>query len=346
MPLGAPDDSVRDGDKRKAHHGGQAAASDRPPRTSRSIPSTTRPGVTPLRSSRARGATIRCLRHPGLPITSVFRYADVHAILRDADTWSSRFPPPPGIDPALLPEPSMLGQDPPQHTRLRGLVSQAFTPRIIRRLAPRIEVIAHELHRSRPASRHGRFRRVVHLPVAGDRHRRDHRHSPRRSRTVQGVVRCRGRQPGDRPLRPADTRTVERAGRAHDRDGSILRRARRRAPPGAARRPAHRTRASRGGGIEAHPRRDDPHAGAAAGGGKRNHDDVHRQQRARAAGASRRARALARRARPDGVRGGGSPALLVTGAARPALRQAAGRAARPGDRAGSDRRLLDRLRQS
>lgn len=83
--------------------------------------------------------------HPGLPITSVFRYADVQAILRDADTWSSRFPPPPGIDPANMPEPSMIGQDPPQHTRLRGLVSQAFTPRIIRRLEPRIHEIAHEL---------------------------------------------------------------------------------------------------------------------------------------------------------------------------------------------------------
>src|SRR5439155_293501 len=35
--------------------------------------------------------------------------------------------------------------DPPEHTRLRGLVSLAFTPRRIRQLAPRIEAIAHEL---------------------------------------------------------------------------------------------------------------------------------------------------------------------------------------------------------
>src|SRR5262245_51450968 len=83
--------------------------------------------------------------HSGFPITSVFRYADVQATLRDPDTWSNNFPPPPGIDPAMMPEPSMLGQDPPQHTRLRSLVSQAFTPRIIRRLEPRIEEIAHEL---------------------------------------------------------------------------------------------------------------------------------------------------------------------------------------------------------
>jgi len=83
--------------------------------------------------------------HPGLPITSVFRYADVQAILKDPKTWSSRFPPPPGVDPALMPEPSMLGQDPPEHDRLRGLVNQAFTPRIIRRLEPRMHAIADDL---------------------------------------------------------------------------------------------------------------------------------------------------------------------------------------------------------
>lgn len=84
-------------------------------------------------------------RHPELPIVSVFRYADVQSILKDPETWSSRFPAPPGVDPEKVPEPSMLGQDPPQHTRLRGLVSQAFTPRIIRRLEPRMREIADEL---------------------------------------------------------------------------------------------------------------------------------------------------------------------------------------------------------
>jgi cytochrome P450 len=39
----------------------------------------------------------------------------------------------------------MIGQDPPGHTRLRSLVSQAFTPRIIRRLEPRMHEIAREL---------------------------------------------------------------------------------------------------------------------------------------------------------------------------------------------------------
>src|SRR5215468_9002798 len=83
-------------------------------------------------------------RHEGLPVSSVFRHADVQAILRDPKTWSSQFPTPPGFDPEDVPR-SMLVTDPPEHTRLRGLVSQAFTPKRIRELAPRIERIAHEL---------------------------------------------------------------------------------------------------------------------------------------------------------------------------------------------------------
>lgn len=39
----------------------------------------------------------------------------------------------------------MLGFDPPQHTRLRALVSKAFTPRYIERLRPRVQQIADEL---------------------------------------------------------------------------------------------------------------------------------------------------------------------------------------------------------
>lgn len=39
----------------------------------------------------------------------------------------------------------MLTVDPPDHTRLRGLVSKAFTPRMIEQLRPRIQQIANEL---------------------------------------------------------------------------------------------------------------------------------------------------------------------------------------------------------
>jgi len=83
-------------------------------------------------------------RHEGLPVSSVFRYADCQTILRDPKTWSSMFPTPPGFAPEDVPR-SMIIMDPPEHSRLRGLVSQAFTPRRIRELAPRIEEIAHAL---------------------------------------------------------------------------------------------------------------------------------------------------------------------------------------------------------
>ncbi len=85
-------------------------------------------------------------RHPGLPLVSVFRHADVAAVLKDSESWSNDFRPVRGIDPVEEEGvPSMLGLDPPEHTRLRALVSQAFTPRMIRRMEPRLDAIAREL---------------------------------------------------------------------------------------------------------------------------------------------------------------------------------------------------------
>ena len=76
----------------------------------------------------------------------VARYADVTAALRDHEHFSSVGPPPPpqAYQGRFSGSRNMLGSDPPQHSRLRRLVSRDFTPRRIRELEPRIREIAKE----------------------------------------------------------------------------------------------------------------------------------------------------------------------------------------------------------
>jgi cytochrome P450 len=87
----------------------------------------------------------------------ISRYEDVNAILRDihyskkmtnakgVDKLIARF-----LDPRLFGmmqtrQHSMLQQDPPDHTRLRGLVNKAFTPKMVEELRPHIESISASL---------------------------------------------------------------------------------------------------------------------------------------------------------------------------------------------------------
>jgi len=70
----------------------------------------------------------------------VFAYDGVQRVLSDHGCFSSRMG---GAgDPISA---SLLGADPPRHTRLRALVTQAFTPRAVARLAPRISAVVAEL---------------------------------------------------------------------------------------------------------------------------------------------------------------------------------------------------------
>lgn len=73
---------------------------------------------------------------------SVFGYDDVQRVLSDYEHFSSRFIGGGSQDPL---DNSLISTDPPRHNQLRALVSQAFTPRAINQLAPRIEAISREL---------------------------------------------------------------------------------------------------------------------------------------------------------------------------------------------------------
>lgn len=81
---------------------------------------------------------------PSYDSWSVFRYDDVQRVLSDFASFSSRFQ---GAGSSIA-NPigsSLIGTDPPRHRQLRSLVSQAFTPRAIAALEPRIDVITNEL---------------------------------------------------------------------------------------------------------------------------------------------------------------------------------------------------------
>jgi cytochrome P450 len=82
-----------------------------------------------------------------MTLALVARYADVTAGLRDHEHMSSVAPPRPAnaYEGRFSGARNMLGSDPPQHSRLRKMVSRDFTPRRIREMEPRIREIAKEL---------------------------------------------------------------------------------------------------------------------------------------------------------------------------------------------------------
>jgi cytochrome P450 len=74
------------------------------------------------------------------------RHADVLAVSRDSATFSSARAGymTPDMDPAAVAQSRLmlLGMDPPEHTRLRGLVNKGFTPRRVARLEKRIRELS------------------------------------------------------------------------------------------------------------------------------------------------------------------------------------------------------------
>ncbi len=83
-----------------------------------------------------------------MPMVLVARYADVMAVLRDHQHFSSVQPRTPLFQrrrDVFGETPTVLFSDPPVHSRLRRLVAPAFTARRIRDLEPRIRAIAGRL---------------------------------------------------------------------------------------------------------------------------------------------------------------------------------------------------------
>src|SRR5258708_30642972 len=80
---------------------------------------------------------------------AVFGYDDVQRVLSDYSTFSSEYM---GTNSPI--RSSIISTDPPRHRQLRSLVTQAFTPRTVAQLTPRITAIVNELlHRAAPRGR-------------------------------------------------------------------------------------------------------------------------------------------------------------------------------------------------
>jgi cytochrome P450 len=87
----------------------------------------------------------------GRGVWLITRYEDILAVLKDerfVKNWRSALTPEQRAEIPPIPEvmkplsQNMLDTDPPDHERLRALVSKAFTPRLIERMRPRVQAIA------------------------------------------------------------------------------------------------------------------------------------------------------------------------------------------------------------
>ncbi|GAA1837029.1 cytochrome P450 [Pseudonocardia ailaonensis] len=97
---------------------------------------------------------VRRIDLPGGPQWIVTRYADARAAFVDerlSKDWRYTLPAEQRDQFPAAPTPMMLLLDPPDHTRLRKLVSRSFTARRMTELRPRVQEIADELLAALPA---------------------------------------------------------------------------------------------------------------------------------------------------------------------------------------------------
>lgn len=89
--------------------------------------------------------TGRCVPNEGAGIWMVPGHQDAVAVLRDVDHYSSTIMGDETFGPWYDGAPTMLGVDPPEHTRLRSAVQGLFTNRATARREPRVRQIVRDL---------------------------------------------------------------------------------------------------------------------------------------------------------------------------------------------------------
>src|SRR5262245_53935855 len=82
------------------------------------------------------------LHVPPLDLWMIFDFAGVKRALTDHDAFSSDLSHAPGHG---NPGQWFIFFDPPRHTKLRAIISRAFTPRVVTNLEPRIRELSREL---------------------------------------------------------------------------------------------------------------------------------------------------------------------------------------------------------
>jgi cytochrome P450 len=116
------------------------------------------------------------VHHTPLGVYMLSRYTDASAIVRDpalsnnernSDLYQAYLDANPEHGPGPFDDEFgqavLLFLDPPDHTRLRGLVNKAFTPKVVGQLRPRIEAIVDDLLDAVAARRDGRMDVVTDL---------------------------------------------------------------------------------------------------------------------------------------------------------------------------------------
>ncbi len=110
----------------------------------------------PIYDALREGEPVRRVASPDGPVWMLFRHADVRAALADprlSKDWRHTLPADQREGQPGAPIPMMILLDPPEHTRLRKLVSRAFTARRMEDLRPRVAEIAERLLDELPPGR-------------------------------------------------------------------------------------------------------------------------------------------------------------------------------------------------